>query len=474
MGFTTDTIGLYNQINISNIEGYDNRPSFFGDTTFLFSSTRDNQTKIASFDIKENTSNWVSNPSDGSEYSLLKIPREDAISAIRLDTDGLQRLYTYDLKSDESKELLEGLKVGYDVWYSTDIIVGTVLLDDRMDLVVSNLINHTIQRNVGRSLHKIPNTDLISYISKEGGTKRVKSLNPLSGATQALISLPDMSKDLCRLPDGKLVTASDAVLLTCNPFKDQGWKQVHRFTDISFYGISRIVISPNGNYLALISQKAPVKLILKQIETFNSRYLEAFISNYADDVVVLNFPTDTIYYGKERMRENYKKFHARKPFVEVEVLSRIVIGSCVIDLELISIGEVQEHQVAIYETNGLIKRMCFIQDNKIDSKPGLFVQQQLDACNTKDLDGFLSTYSKDLEIFDYPNELRTKAIRAIGTSYGEFFEKTTDLYCEIKNGMRISNTIIDEQLITANGKKFKAVALYEVVKGKIKKIIFLR
>lgn len=83
-----------------------------------------------------------------------------------------------------------------------------------------------------------------------------------------------------------------------------------------------------------------------------------------DEVIVLNFYTDTLYCGKERIRKNYKKIYDRNHLVEVKVVPRIVIGSNVIDQELVTIGKVQQHQVAIYETEGLMTRLRFIQDKK--------------------------------------------------------------------------------------------------------------
>jgi dipeptidyl aminopeptidase/acylaminoacyl peptidase len=170
-------------LNISNNEGYDNQPSFLDDDTVLFSSTRNGQTDIALYTISTNTTKWITNTPKGSEYSPLKIPGKEAVSAIRLDVDGLQRLYEYDLHTGESKVLLKDLKVGYHVWYNPHIIVCTVLIEDRMDLVVANLkesTNYTVQKNVGRSLHKIPNTDLVSYISKENEMVEIKSLHPVA------------------------------------------------------------------------------------------------------------------------------------------------------------------------------------------------------------------------------------------------------------------------------------------------------
>lgn len=88
------------------------------------------------------------------------------------------------------------------------------------------------------------------------------------------------------------------------------------------------------------------------------------------------------------------------------------------------------------------------------------------------MEGFLSTYSKDIQIFDFLNELKTEGIEAMIKSYGKFFEKTTDLHCEIKKTIHIDNTIIDEELILINVSNFMAVAIYEVANRKIKCVTF--
>lgn len=246
-------------INISGNEGYDNQPSFYENDKVLFAKTRNGQTDIALYNIKDGTTTWLSNTPNGSEYSPLRIPGKNAVSAIRLDEDGLQRLYEYDLKTLTTELILSDLKVGYHVWYSTNIMVSTVLIENRMDLVVSNLndgTNYTLHKNVGRSLHRIPNTDLVSFTSKEGGTVMVKSINPISGETKDLISLLDASEDVCWTSDGNLVTANDKTLLTYNLNNQKKWQPAFNFKEKEIYGISRMAISANGKYIALVSKEA--------------------------------------------------------------------------------------------------------------------------------------------------------------------------------------------------------------------------
>ena len=134
---------LSNPKNISNNPGYDNQPSFWDDDSVLFASTRENQTDILQFNVNEGSmSSWLTYTTAGSEYSPLRIPGKNAVSAIRLDVDGLQRLYEYDVETSES-EALSDLKIGYHVWFDNQILVATVLVENRMDLVVLDLEEHT-------------------------------------------------------------------------------------------------------------------------------------------------------------------------------------------------------------------------------------------------------------------------------------------------------------------------------------------
>ena len=476
LDLSPDSLKINEIINISENEGYDNQPSFFSDDKILFASTRNNQTDIALYDISDKTTIWLSNTPNGSEYSPLKISGRDAVSAVRLDEDGLQRLYEYDLKTGNSKVLLADLKVGYHVWFSSDIIVCTVLIENRMDLVVYNLkenTHYTAHKNVGRSLHKIPNTKLISFIAKDGENSTITSLNPNSIETDIIVTLEGDSEDVAWTKDGSLITAYNKYLLAFKPSIDTEWRSFFEFQQTDIHGLSRLAISPNGKYLSFVSKDAPDKIVQKQVETFNARDLEAFASCYSEDVVVKNFSQDTISIGREQLKDGYEAFYKKTPSIEVKVSSRIVIGSTVIDQEFVTIGDKQKQQVAIYETDGLIKTMTFIRDKKTTFDPEVIVQKQLEAYNNRDIDGFLATYSKQAKIYRYSGELQSDGSDAMRSGYADFFNSSPDLHCEIVNRIVIGNIVIDEESITANGKIFKGVAIYEVENNEIVKVTFV-
>lgn len=357
---------LSNPKNISNNEGYDNQPSFLDNNTVLFSSTREDQTDIRRFNITGgSTSSWLNDTPTGSEYSPLKIPGSDAVSAIRLDLDGLQRLYAYDLKTGNSELLLKDLKVGYHVWFNKNIIVCTVLVDDRMDLVVGNLkdgSNRTFQKNVGRSLLKIPNTELISYISKENGRPEIKSMDPISGATKKIADTYNGSEDVCWLGDGSMLTGFQKTIYRFDPKNNDGWQPLMVFTLDEINNITRIAVNESANRLAFVAEESPEKIVQKQLDAYNARDIDAFLDTYSDDVELFNFPNQSTSKGKEAMRKGYQGFFEATSDLHCEIKNRIVIGNKVIDEEYITANGSNFSAVAIYEVkNGKIVKVTFLR-----------------------------------------------------------------------------------------------------------------
>tara|TARA_R110002073_G_scaffold23229_3_gene79337 strand:- start:8435 stop:9721 length:1287 start_codon:yes stop_codon:yes gene_type:complete len=230
---------LTNMKNISNNEGYDNQPSFLDNNTILYAGTRNGQTDIVKYNINYDSKIFI-NHTEGGEYSPLKIPNKNEISAVRLDPDGLQRLYAYNLKNGESIELIKELVVAYYTWYDENTIVCAAIEDNGLNLYVVNIKNGTskkYQEKVGRSFHKIPNSNLVSYISKEDDIWQIKSLNPKTGATKVIANTIEGVEDICWLNSNTIISGKEGVLYKLTLQKDNNWKPV---ADLSSKGISKI------------------------------------------------------------------------------------------------------------------------------------------------------------------------------------------------------------------------------------------
>ena len=101
------------------------------------------------------------------------------------------------------------------------------------------------------------------------------------------------------------------------------------------------------------------------------------------------------------------------------------------------------------------------------------VNEQLDAYNARDIDKFVATYSEDIEIYNSKGVMTMKGHEQLRERYNNLFKNTPNLHCRIVNRIKINNKIIDNENVTMNDRLVEAVAIYEVVDGKIKKVTFV-
>lgn len=102
------------------------------------------------------------------------------------------------------------------------------------------------------------------------------------------------------------------------------------------------------------------------------------------------------------------------------------------------------------------------------------IDLQLSSYNNHDIDGFMKTYSDEIEIYSWgksePDILGKINMKEI---YEKAF-KNKNLKAKILNRIIIGNKVIDEEEVeTEPGKKFKAIAIYEIDYNKIKKVTFI-
>ena len=101
------------------------------------------------------------------------------------------------------------------------------------------------------------------------------------------------------------------------------------------------------------------------------------------------------------------------------------------------------------------------------------VNRQLEAYNARDIDKFVATYSEDIEIYNSKGEMTMKGHEQLRKRYDTLFKNTPNLNCRIVNRIKINNKVIDNENVDMNERVVEAVAIYEVVDGKIKKVTFV-
>ncbi len=248
----------YNFQNISNDEGYDSQPSFTSNNQVLFAGNKGGQTDIALYDISKKSKTWFNKTTIGGEYSPILIPGSNGkVSAVRLDPDGLQRLYMYDTISKENIELIEGLQVAYYNFHNAETIVASVLSDDKLDLVFSNLKakkTDTFIRNVGRSIHRVPDSKTMSYTSvNEDKNQEVYLLDMETKESFFVCQLPIGILDYTWLNDSQILIGSGSKLYIYDTFLNSDWKEVANLSEYNIKDITRLAVSPDGARLSLVA-----------------------------------------------------------------------------------------------------------------------------------------------------------------------------------------------------------------------------
>jgi hypothetical protein len=116
----------------------------------------------------------------------------------------------------------------------------------------------------------------------------------------------------------------------------------------------------------------------------------------------------------------------------------------------------------------------FAQDEKKDKSPLDVVNARMAAHNDHDLKKFLSVYSPDVKIFDYPNELigetGHKQLRRI---FEPLFSDAA-VHVTIHHQIVKGKYVVNEETVVRRGKPYEYLSIYEVEKGLIKSVRFIR
>jgi hypothetical protein len=260
-------------INISNSPGYDNLPSFLPDSSaVLFSSNRDGkQTDIYRYDIAARSVKQLTSTPDG-EYSPTVTPNGKTFSAIRqAASDGTQLLVKYDLSTGaHSGVVFENVKpVGYHAWIDATHVAMFILGSGQgapATLQIGDTATGTaeiVATGIGRSVMVRPGTRTVSYITT-GTNRMVREYDPRQRTSRDLFAPMEGSQDAVWTPDGRefwMAAMSTQILSRAANETAGSWK--HKFnlivtspgaTSPPIKGITRMAISPNGRWLALVAE----------------------------------------------------------------------------------------------------------------------------------------------------------------------------------------------------------------------------
>lgn len=282
MTISNGAIGIGAAVDITNNPGYDNQPFFTPDGKgVLFTSMRGGpstalgagatQTDIYRYDIAANPSTGLRagqivqvTTTPESEYSPTITPAGNlSVIRVELDPDKTQRLWQFTADGRDPRLVLENIKpVGYHAWADNQTL-ALFVLGQPPTLQLADTRAGTalvLASDIGRSIQRIPGTDLVSAISfvqreRSGDAVNlvIKELNP--STRQIAVLTPAVAgsteADCAWTPDGTLLMVNNATLYSWRRGQS-GWKEVIALERLSLAGVTRLAVSPKGDYLALV------------------------------------------------------------------------------------------------------------------------------------------------------------------------------------------------------------------------------
>ncbi len=243
--------GFYSISNPYNVSaqnpGYDNQPHFTSGNRLLYTGARNGQTDVIQFDlITKMSTNETNSPQN--EYSPTPVPNQNAFSCIY---DSIQNLVKY-YPNSSKQILIDDLVVGYHCWFDDKTVV-LFALGDVFTLQSYNIetkAKRILDENIGRSIHKVPTQERVSYISKSSDPWAIISINPLTGEKETIAPTLDGVEDMAWTPDGIILMGKENKLYQYDIAK--GWLKIADLSAFNLSGITRLAVSPDGQKIAVV------------------------------------------------------------------------------------------------------------------------------------------------------------------------------------------------------------------------------
>ena len=241
-------------INITNNPGYDNQPYFLRDSSgVLFSSNRDGkQNDIYRYDITSQTVTQVTSTPEN-EYSPTITPDGKTFTTIR---GAEQRLWRFNPDGSDAGMVWgdRGL-IGYHAWITPQQLGAFVLgKPNTLELIdLQARTSEAVESNIGRSLHIRPGRGTFTFVHKPAdGAWVIKELDPKTRKIDTLTPTVSGSEDFAWTPSGLIVMGAKSKLFSWESSKD-GWREIADLGTQGVTAITRLAISPDGRWIAMVS-----------------------------------------------------------------------------------------------------------------------------------------------------------------------------------------------------------------------------
>ena len=185
------------------------------------------------------------------------MPGGKFFSVVRVEAHQVQRLWKFPLGGGAPSLLLENIKpVGYHAWLDESRL-ALFVLGRPPTLQLADIRNGTgevIESNIGRSLHKHPLRNSVTFVHKLSDTEWViKELDVETRKIRPVIRTLAGSEDFVWTRDAVVISGKGSKLFKFDPAKDVEWQEAADFSTAGLKNITRLTISPRGDRVALVA-----------------------------------------------------------------------------------------------------------------------------------------------------------------------------------------------------------------------------
>jgi Periplasmic component of the Tol biopolymer transport system len=250
-------LSLSNPQNVSQHVGYDNQPFFDGKANKIYYSSfnAEGRSDIKVYDVRKKVTTSFTSTNER-EYSPTITPDRKFISCIIQRDNGAQDLGKYPIKGGPPIVLIDNLIVGYHAWVDADRVIIFVLGEPN-SLQIYNVKTKeakNITQKVGRSLHKIPGENAMSFVQKNSENDwQIMRWDIATGVTSSLCSTLTGREDYTWTPDRKIIMSDGTSLFLLDPKAEKTWTELEFQSgkDV-LMGVTRLSLNQKGTQLALV------------------------------------------------------------------------------------------------------------------------------------------------------------------------------------------------------------------------------
>lgn len=245
-------------VNITKHKGYDNQPFFHPTKPYIYYSSFNDSgrsdIKVYNYETKETTNLTVTNER---EYSPVVTPDEKFISCIIQRDNGAQDLGKYPINGGKPDVLISDLKVGYHAWASKNTVLLFVLGDSINTLHLYDISKKTdkiLAENIGRSLHKVPGENAMSFVKIiSPNANQIQKLDLATGTISPITYTIPGQEHITWLQNNMLMMGKGNGLYLFDIKLNDGWQPVFIEGDESLLkGVTRIAVNESRTKLAVV------------------------------------------------------------------------------------------------------------------------------------------------------------------------------------------------------------------------------